>query len=203
MATRNYTNLIQTLKSIPRGDSESDNRKGMITALEAVKLSNLPESNKEQLRKTICQSANPSGWYFDSNGTHEAIKALDSIRAHTNDSKDLSPASAILVSRSVRGQTEDNMSTLRMFNRRNLKNLVSDGRIFSVEFIKRSTGELRTMTARIGVKKHLNGGYKSYNPGQHNLLTFFDMDAKGYRSIPVEAIQRLKVGGQTFDFAGV
>ena len=88
-------------------------------------------------------------------------------------------------------------------NRRNLRNLVSDGKIFSVDFIKRSTGELRTMTARMGVRKHLKGGNKAYNPSQHNLLTVFDMDKRGYRSIPVEAIQRLSVGGQTFDFARV
>ena len=86
------------------------------------------------------------------------------------------------------------------FNLSNLQNLVSDGGIFSVEFIKRSTGELRKMTCRLGVKKHLKGGSKAYNPKKHNLLTVFDMQAKGYRSIPVDAVQKLSINGQTFSF---
>ena len=197
MTTQDYTNLIQTLKSIPRGNSESDNRNGMVAALNAIKSSDLPEADKERLHKTICQSANPSGWYFESNGVNGAISALESIISE--------PATQVLKTKDNQfesGKVPD-MAPKRTFNRRNLNNLVSDGRIFSVEFIKRSTGELRIMTARTGVKKHLQGGLKSYNPAQHNLLTVFDMDAKGYRSIPVEAIQRLSVGGQTFDIAGV
>ena len=203
MATCNYTNLIETLKSIPRGNSESDNRNGMVAALEAIKSSELSDSEKERLNKTIRESANPSGWYFDSNGTSEAIEALENFRTNLSDSKPLSPPTATEALNSDRGQIEDNTGNQRTFNRRNLKNLVSDGRIFSVEFIKRSTGELRTMTARTGVQKHLKGGKKSYKPANHNLLTVYDLGAKGYRSIPVEAIQRLSVGGQTFDFVGV
>ena len=88
------------------------------------------------------------------------------------------------------------------FNRNNLSKLVGDGKIFSLVFIKRSTGTERHMTCRLGVTKHLRGGNRAYDPAQHNLLNVFDMDAKGYRSIPVEAIQRLSVGGQTFEFWG-
>ena len=86
------------------------------------------------------------------------------------------------------------------FNRQNLQNLVSDGSIFSVEFIKRSTGELRRMTCRTGVKKHLKGGTKGYSAKAHNLLTVFDMEKKGYRSIPVDAVRELSIHGQTFSF---
>ncbi|MDR2875971.1 MAG: hypothetical protein LBV44_08615 [Methylobacillus sp.] len=88
------------------------------------------------------------------------------------------------------------------FNRTNLRALVQDGQIFSVEFIKRTTGELRKMTCRLGVKNHLRGGSTSYNPSEHNLLTVFDMEKGGYRSIPVEMVQRLTVHGQTFNFVG-
>ena len=91
--------------------------------------------------------------------------------------------------------------TVTQFNRTNLRNLVADGGIFSVEFIKRSNGQLRKMVCRLGVKKHLKGGTKAYSSKAHNLLTVFDMDNKGYRSIPVDAIQRISVNGQTFSFA--
>ena len=91
--------------------------------------------------------------------------------------------------------------TVTQFNRTNLRNLVADGGIFSVEFIKRSNGQLRKMVCRLGVKKHLKGGQKAYSTKAHNLLTVFDMENKGYRSIPVDAIQRISVNGQTFSFA--
>ena len=86
------------------------------------------------------------------------------------------------------------------FNLRNLQNLVDDGSIFYVEFIKRTTGELRKMQCRLGVKKHLKGGSKAYDSAAKNLLTVFDMKAEGYRSIPLESIQCLTIGGQTFNF---
>ena len=92
-------------------------------------------------------------------------------------------------------------NTLPAFNYQNLSKLVADGQIFSVEFIKRSTGELRKMTCRLGVKKHLKGGSKPYSAKQHNLLTVFDMEKSGYRSIPLESVRKLTVSGQTFTFA--
>jgi hypothetical protein len=87
------------------------------------------------------------------------------------------------------------------FNRANLRALVQDGQIFAVEFVKRTDGGLRRMTCRLGVKKHLKGGDAAYSAKEHNLLTVFDMDKGGYRSIPVESVQSLTVHGQTFTFA--
>lgn len=88
------------------------------------------------------------------------------------------------------------------FNYSNISNLVSGGKIFSVTFIKRTTCEPRDMHCSMGVRKHLKGGSKAYTPKDKNLLSVFDMEAKGYRSISIEAIQRLSVGGQTFNFSG-
>jgi len=94
-------------------------------------------------------------------------------------------------------------SNLTQFNHANLRNLVSDGQIFFVEFIKRTDGQLRKMTCRLGVKKHLKGGSKPYSSKAHNLLTVFDMEKGGYRAIPVDAVLKLTVNGQSFNFAGV
>jgi hypothetical protein len=94
-------------------------------------------------------------------------------------------------------------TNIPQFNLANLQNLVSDGGIFSVEFIKRTDGNLRKMVCRLGVKKHLRGCSKAYDPRQYSLLTLFDMENEGYRSIPVDAIQRISVNGQIFNFAGV
>lgn len=84
------------------------------------------------------------------------------------------------------------------FTRDSVHALVADSRFFNVEFIKRSTGELRTMQARLGVKKHLEGGSKAYDDKTKNLLTVFSTDANGYRSIPIDLIQSMTVKGTTY-----
>jgi len=60
------------------------------------------------------------------------------------------------------------------------------GKFFSVRFIKRTTGEPRHMNCRLGVQKHLKGGDKPYDDREHRLVTVYDLQAKGYRSIPLE-----------------
>ena len=84
------------------------------------------------------------------------------------------------------------------FTRDAVLSLVDNGKFFGVEFVKRTTGELRQMQARIGVTKHLKGGAKKFDDASKNLLTVFSMDANGYRSIPIDAIQSLKVKGITY-----
>lgn len=74
--------------------------------------------------------------------------------------------------------------------------LVKNGKIFSVEFIKRTDGSLRRMTARTGVRS--GGGELNYDPGIHNLITVYDMGKRGFRSIPVDNIIALKAGGNTY-----
>ena len=75
----------------------------------------------------------------------------------------------------------------------------TEGRIFSVEFIKRTTKELRRMVARTGVKSHLRGGEAAYSFSEKALISVFDMQANGYRSIPIEGIVRIKIDGEWED----
>jgi hypothetical protein len=74
----------------------------------------------------------------------------------------------------------------------------TEGRIFSVRFTKRTTGEERTMTARTGVKKHLRGGDAAYSFSAKSLLSVYDLNAKGYRSIPLDGIISLREGGEEY-----
>lgn len=67
----------------------------------------------------------------------------------------------------------------------------ADGRFFSVRFIKRSNGAERFMNCRLGVKKHLKGGDKAYDDKVHKLVTVYDVQAEGYRCIPLESIFEL------------
>lgn len=83
-------------------------------------------------------------------------------------------------------------------DRDSLLSLVRDGKIFSVTFTKRTTGESRTMQARLGVTRHLSGGQKPYRDRSKNLLTVWSMDADGFRSVPVDTIRALTVRGTRY-----
>jgi|GEM_PF-2544262 len=87
--------------------------------------------------------------------------------------------------------------------------------IFVVTFIKRTTGEIRTMKCRKGVKKHLVGSGSAYDAKDYNLLVVWDIDIynklvadgatneeagpKSYRSIPLEMILKVSVNGKTHE----
>lgn len=73
-----------------------------------------------------------------------------------------------------------------------------DGKIYSVVFEKRSTGLDREMVCRGGVTSHTNGGVLGYNPRAHNLLNVFDMQSKGYRSINLLGLKKLKASGVVY-----
>lgn len=96
------------------------------------------------------------------------------------------------------------------------KDKTASGQLFSVDFIKRGTGELRTMTARRGVKKGVKGVGMSYNPEEHDLLIVYDMQKLdpasphnagksqeemqrgAFRSIDLTALVALRMEGQTW-----
>lgn len=78
----------------------------------------------------------------------------------------------------------------------------SGGKIFTATFIKRSDGSVRTMNARKDVVSHLHGGSLAYNAKAKNLLTCFDMQSVAYRTIPVEGLKELKIGGSVYNIIG-
>ncbi len=78
-----------------------------------------------------------------------------------------------------------------------------NGRIFTAIFIKRTTGERRTMTCRLGVKKHVKGVGMAYKPEDHNLIGVYDMQyaaqvnpEKAYRMIDLESVMEIHSGGE-------
>jgi hypothetical protein len=73
----------------------------------------------------------------------------------------------------------------------------SAGKIMTVEFTKRSSGERRVMNCRLGVTKHLKGGESTIRP-EHSLIVVYDLKSAGYRSIPTEGIISVKIGGEKF-----
>jgi hypothetical protein len=78
--------------------------------------------------------------------------------------------------------------------------LISDGRIFSVEFIKRTNDEDRFMVARTGVKKGVTGRGLSFNPRAYNLLSVYDITKRAFRFVSCERILWIKHHGQKIVF---
>tara|TARA_R110000824_G_scaffold221077_2_gene408209 strand:- start:153 stop:431 length:279 start_codon:yes stop_codon:yes gene_type:complete len=75
----------------------------------------------------------------------------------------------------------------------------SDGRIFGVSFIKRTTGELRHMSARRGVRKGVNGEGLKYDPESKQLITVYDMNKEGHRMLNTETLYRLSLKGMDYN----
>lgn len=79
------------------------------------------------------------------------------------------------------------------FNYEQLKN----GRLFSVKFIKKDGSE-RTMLARLGVKKGINGKGLNYNPDEHNYLIVYSIHDKAYRTVNKNTVLQIKANGVTY-----
>ncbi len=72
------------------------------------------------------------------------------------------------------------------------------GQFFTIEFIKRTTGEHRTMNARLGVKAYVSGVGRTFDPKQKNLLGVYDMQNHGYRMVNLEGLVKLRFEGKTY-----
>ena len=67
--------------------------------------------------------------------------------------------------------------------------------IFSVEFIKKD-GSVRTMTARLHVKKGVKGTGMAYNPIEKGLIPVWDMQKNGFRMINLKTVTKLQIKGE-------
>jgi hypothetical protein len=63
---------------------------------------------------------------------------------------------------------------------------------FIVVFRKRTTGATRTMRAKLGTHR---GGQKSMAMERDNLLPVIDLEANGWRAIPLDSVVALKLPG--------
>ena len=89
---------------------------------------------------------------------------------------------------------------MQTITRDKVREIVSNtnAQFFNVEFKKRTTGELRNMTARVGVSKYITGEGLKYNAKEKDLLPVYDMIAKGYRMVSIDGITRLRANGETY-----
>ena len=76
--------------------------------------------------------------------------------------------------------------------------MATNGRVFAVIFIKRSTGEEKTIRARVGVKTKINGKGLRYNTRDKKLIVVYDMKGRIYKSIPIEGIEVVCCRGKRY-----
>ncbi len=68
------------------------------------------------------------------------------------------------------------------------------GSIFGCTFTKRTTGETRSGSWRLGVSKGVSGKGLRFDPAAKRLIPVYDMRS-GFRMIPFEGIQTVTIGG--------
>lgn len=75
----------------------------------------------------------------------------------------------------------------------------SKGKVFGVTFIKRTTGEARTMQARLGVKKGVTGEGLKFNPKDYALIPVYEMPKQQFRMINLEGLTDLTMEGEKYE----
>jgi hypothetical protein len=88
-------------------------------------------------------------------------------------------------------------STTKSLTVEDIADMVSDGKVFSANFVKKD-GTIRTINCRTGVVKHLKGGTLRFDPISKNLLPVFDMSKNGYRFINFITLNWIKIGGKKY-----
>lgn len=76
----------------------------------------------------------------------------------------------------------------------------ANGRFFSVDFVRRTDGNVRHMTCRLGVKKYITGRELAFDPGVKDLVNVWDSVKRGYRFISLEGVIQIKGRGRTMYF---
>jgi hypothetical protein len=75
----------------------------------------------------------------------------------------------------------------------------SNAKEFVVEFVKRSTLEVRMMKATTRYAEFLKGGELPYDTVEKGLLPVWDLEKQAFRSIPLDSVVVIKVQGRTYD----
>ena len=69
--------------------------------------------------------------------------------------------------------------------------------IFGVKFRKKN-GEMRTMSARLSVRKGVTGAGLKFDPEDYGLLVVYDMN-NGFRMVNVNTVEQLAMKGEVYE----
>lgn len=88
-----------------------------------------------------------------------------------------------------------------MTKEKSIQQIIMDtkGKFFTTTFIKKD-GSTRKMTARLGVRKGVNGKGLKFNPAEKDLLVVYEMSKDAHRMINLNTIQSITFKNQTLNF---
>ena len=75
------------------------------------------------------------------------------------------------------------------------------GQFFTVSFVKRSDGTMRTMNCRKGVMKDVKGAGHRYNIEDKNLVCVRDVQKRAHRMISLDNIKAINMRGKKYKVA--
>ena len=84
---------------------------------------------------------------------------------------------------------------VQLFNK-----LRETGHFFTAVFIKKTNGELREMTCRFGVKKHVNGKGLKFDPVALGYFPVWDSVKQDYRMLNLNTLSYIKYAGTTYQW---
>lgn len=75
----------------------------------------------------------------------------------------------------------------------------NSGRAFTVVFTRRTDGLKRTMNCRYGVVSKLKGGSAPFSFEDKQLHSVYDLVKHDYRSVPLDAVEKLSLDGVDYE----
>ncbi len=90
---------------------------------------------------------------------------------------------------------------MKMTRKELILKATENGKGVGLGFIKRSTGKLRTGAFRRGVVKGITGEGLKFRPSEYDLITLYDMNAKGYRNVPLDSLVYVKGLGKIWEIS--
>jgi hypothetical protein len=106
----------------------------------------------------------------------------------------------VKVEREGREMSKKTMDVVKVIGPGSVQDIIlgSGGRFLTVCFRKRTTGELREMTCRTGVRKGVKGVGMAFTPEQRNLVVVWDVEKRGFRMITLDEVIWVRDGKQQF-----
>lgn len=80
--------------------------------------------------------------------------------------------------------------------------LNTEGKIFTATFLKKDGSE-RKMNCRLEVTKGVKGVGLKYNPAKKELISVYDVQSRGFRTINLRTLISLKISGRTYTLSSV
>jgi len=94
--------------------------------------------------------------------------------------------------------TAENSIVINQQEARDLVINYKGNKFFTVVFVKRTNGEVRTMNCRKGVRKNVSGVGLRFDPRTKGLVSVFDIPKDKHRFVSLDQIKRVSMNGNRY-----